>query len=176
LTTFNEAADRVAMHAVRRALVEAQARAAALPLWRVPLPWPCSNADYQQRLVAVIARARDAGVTQVAFGDLFLQEIRDYRVRQLRGTGIDPLFPLWCAPSGTPQLARRMLEAGLAAVLTCVDPNSWRLRSWAAATTRPCSAISRPASIPAASAASSTRSATPGRCSRRRSPYKSVPG
>jgi uncharacterized protein (TIGR00290 family) len=122
LTTFNEAADRVAMHAVRRALVEAQARAAALPLWRVPLPWPCSNADYERRLAAVIARARDAGVTHLAFGDLFLQEIRDYRVRQLRGTGIDPLFPLWCAPNATAQLARRMLEAGLKAVLTCVDP------------------------------------------------------
>ncbi len=73
-------------------------------------------------MAAVIARARAAGVTHLAFGDLFLQEIRDYRVRQLRGTGLDPLFPLWCAPSATPRLARRMLEAGLEAVLTCVDP------------------------------------------------------
>ncbi|MGH7672806.1 MAG: ATP-binding protein [Gemmatimonadales bacterium] len=122
LTTFNEAADRVAMHAVRRALVEAQAAAAGLPLWSVPLPWPCSNADYEERMAAVLARAREADVTHVAFGDLFLQEIRDYRIRQLAGTGIEPLFPLWGTPSDTPHLARRMLREGLRAVLTCVDP------------------------------------------------------
>src|ERR1044071_3009737 len=73
LTTFNEVADRVAMHAVRRALVEAQAAAAKLPLWRVPLPVPCSNADYEGRMRAAIARAREEGVTHMAFGDLFLQ-------------------------------------------------------------------------------------------------------
>lgn len=122
LTSFNEAADRVAMHAVRRALVEAQAEVAALPLWRVPLPWPCSNAEYERRMAASMARARDAGVTHVAFGDLFLEEIRDYRIRRLAGTGIEPLFPLWGAPGDTPALARRMLDAGLRAVLTCVDP------------------------------------------------------
>ncbi len=122
LTTFNKPANRVAMHAVRRALVEAQAVAVRLPLWDVPLPWPCSNADYEQRMAAIIARARNVGVTHVAFGDLFLEEIRDYRIRQLAGTGIGPLFPLWGAPSDTPQLARRMLDAGLRAVVTCIDP------------------------------------------------------
>ena len=122
LTTFNEAADRVAMHAVRRALVEAQARAAALPLWPVLLPWPCSNSEYERRMATAIGRAREAGVTHVAFGDLFLEDIRAYRIRQLAGSGIEPLFPLWCTPTVTPQLARRMLAAGLQAVLTCVDP------------------------------------------------------
>jgi uncharacterized protein (TIGR00290 family) len=122
LTTFNAVADRVAMHAVRRALVEAQARAAALPLWPVLLPWPCSNSEYERRMAAAIGRAREAGVTHLAFGDLFLEDIRAYRIRQLAGTGIEPLFPLWCAPHVTAQLARRMLAAGLQAVLTCVDP------------------------------------------------------
>jgi uncharacterized protein (TIGR00290 family) len=123
LTTFNEAAGRVAMHAVRRALVEAQAKAAGLPLWQVPLPWPCSNATYEERMLPVITRARAKGVTHVAFGDLFLEDIRNYRIRQLAGTGLDPLFPLWCSPADTPALARRMLGAGLRAVLTCVDPS-----------------------------------------------------
>src|SRR5438105_9068860 len=79
LTTFNEVADRVAMHAVRRSLVEAQAAAANLPLWQVPLPFPCSNADYESRMRAAIGRAREEGVTHVAFGDLFLQDVREYR-------------------------------------------------------------------------------------------------
>ena len=122
LTTFNEAADRVAMHAVRRTLVEAQAVAAGLPLRTVPLPWPCSNAEYERRMAAAVAGALEDGITHVAFGDLFLQEIRDYRIRQLAGTGIDPLFPLWGGPGDTPALARRMVDAGLRAVLTCVDP------------------------------------------------------
>lgn len=122
LTTFNEAAGRVAMHAVRRALVEAQASAAGLPLWPVLLPWPCSNAEYEQRMSAVIDRARQEGITHVAFGDLFLQDVRDYRIRQLSGTGVEPLFPLWGSPADTPGLARRMLDGGLRAVLTCVDP------------------------------------------------------
>lgn len=122
LTTFNEAADRVAMHAVRRPLVKAQAAAAGLPLWPVLLPWPCSNAAYEERMSAVIGRARETGVTHAAFGDLFLEDVRDYRIRQLSGTGIEPLFPLWGSASDTPELARRMLAAGLRAVLTCVDP------------------------------------------------------
>ena len=122
LTTFNEAADRVAMHAVRRSLVEAQAAAAGLPLWQVPLPFPCSNADYESRMGAAISRARQEGVTHVAFGDLFLQDVRDYRVRMLSDTGIEPLFPLWCSAAQTPGLTRTMLKSGLRAILTCVDP------------------------------------------------------
>lgn len=122
LTTFNEAVDRVAMHAVRRSLVEAQARAVRLPLIDVPLPWPCSNEDYEARMGAAVARARADGVTHMAFGDLFLEEVRDYRIRQLAGSGIEPLFPLWGAPEATPALARTMVAAGMRAVLTCVDP------------------------------------------------------
>lgn len=122
LTTLNEAADRVAMHAVRRTLVEAQAAAAGLPLWVVRLPWPCSNAAYEEQMSAVIGRARDEGVTHVAFGDLFLEEVRNYRIRQLSGTAVEPLFPLWCSHAETPDLARQMLDGGLRAVLTCVDP------------------------------------------------------
>jgi len=122
LTTFNEAADRVAMHAVRHALVEQQAAAAGLPLWPVPLPFPCSNAEYEDRMRAVIARARSEDITHVAFGDLFLEDVREYRIRMLSGTGIEPLFPLWCSAAGTPTLAGSMLHNGLRAVLTCVDP------------------------------------------------------
>jgi uncharacterized protein (TIGR00290 family) len=121
VTTFNQAADRVAMHAVRRELVEAQAAAVGLPLWPVWLPWPCSNDDYEKRMREVIERGRAEGITHVAFGDLFLEDVRAYRVRQLAGTGIEPLFPLWGTSEDTPALAHRMLDAGLRAVLTCVD-------------------------------------------------------
>ncbi|MGH8496690.1 MAG: ATP-binding protein [Gammaproteobacteria bacterium] len=122
LTTFNEAADRVAMHAVRRALVEQQAAMARLPLWPVALPWPCSNAEYEDRMRPMLHRAREEDVTYVAFGDLYLEDIREYRVRQLAGTGIEPLFPIWASPAETPDLARRMQASGLRAVVTCVDP------------------------------------------------------
>ena len=122
LTTFNESADRVAMHAVRRSLVEAQAKAAGLPLWPVFLPMPCPNDEYEARMRVAIARAKEHGVTHVAFGDLFLEDIRQYRIRQLAGTGIEPLFPLWGFPADTPALARTMVETGLRAVVTCVDP------------------------------------------------------
>ena len=121
LTTFNEEADRVAMHAVRSTLVAAQAAGTDLPVWRVPLPWPCSNDDYERRMSAVLGRALAEGVTHIAFGDLFLEEIRAYRVRQLAATGIEPLFPLWCSPTDTSALARDMIDRGLKAILTCVD-------------------------------------------------------
>ncbi len=121
LTSFNEAAGRVSMHAVRQVLVEAQAAAAGLPLWPLHLPWPCSNDQYEQRMRIVIDRARADGITHVAFGDLFLDDIRDYRIRQLAGTGIEPMFPVWCSAEATPALARRLLDGGVRAVLTCVD-------------------------------------------------------
>ena len=121
VTTFNTAANRVAMHAVRRALVEAQAESVGLPLWPVELPWPCSNADYESCMGAVCRRAVAEGITAVAFGDLFLEDIRAYREKQLAGTGLDPLFPLWQIPTGA--LGREMIRAGQKAVLTCVDPS-----------------------------------------------------
>jgi uncharacterized protein (TIGR00290 family) len=120
LTTFNSAADRVAMHAVRRTIVEKQAQRAGLPLWPVELPWPCSNAEYEQRMSAVCQRAVSEGISAIAFGDLFLEEIRAYRERQLQGTGLEPLFPVWRIPTG--ELARDMIAAGMRAKITCVDP------------------------------------------------------
>jgi uncharacterized protein (TIGR00290 family) len=122
LTTFNDAAGRVAMHAVRRELVAAQAAAAGLPLWQVGLPSPCSNEAYEAIMRNVVAKACAAGITQFAFGGLFLEEVRAYRVRQLEGAGVEPIFPIWTTPDDTPALARQMLEAGLRATLTCVDP------------------------------------------------------
>jgi len=122
LTTFNDAFDRVAMHAVRRTLAEAQAEAAGLPLWSVPLPWPCSNEQYAALMSNVMGRAVSEGITHVAFGDLFLEDVRDYRIRQLEGTGVSPLFPIWSSKEGTPDLARQMQTSGIRAVITCVDP------------------------------------------------------
>jgi uncharacterized protein (TIGR00290 family) len=121
VTTFNSTANRVAMHAVRRALVEAQAERTGLPLWAVELPWPCSNVEYEERMRVVFQRAKAAGITAVAFGDLFLAEVRAYRVRQLHGSGLKPLFPVWQIP--TKQLSRDMVAAGLKAKITCVDPS-----------------------------------------------------
>ena len=122
LTTLNAASDRVAMHAVRRTLLEAQAEAAGLPLRQVPLPWPCSNGEYEAAMDGALAEARETwGVTHIAFGDLFLEEVRAYRERQLEGTGLTPLFPLWGKP--TDALAQEMIAGGLEARLTCVDPN-----------------------------------------------------
>jgi len=122
LTTLNEAVDRVTMHAVRRTLLQAQASAVGLPLRPVYVPWPCSNDEYERRMSEVIAEARLAGVTHMAFGDLLLEDIRAYRVRQLSGTGLEPLFPLWKPAGGTAALARQMVRGGVKAVLTCVDP------------------------------------------------------
>ena len=121
ITTFNTKADRVAMHAVRRALVEVQAERTGIPLWPVELPCPCSNSDYEDRMRAVCEHATAEGVTAVAFGDLFLQEVRDYRIRQLQGSGLEPLFPVWQIP--TWQLSRDMIAAGVKAKVTCVDPS-----------------------------------------------------
>src|SRR5204863_7442539 len=99
-----------------------QAARTALPLSPVWLPFPCSNAVYEQRMRELLAVAYHQGVTHMAFGDLFLTEVRDYRVQLLAGTGIEPLFPLWGTPKNTAALIQRMLDAGLRAVVTCVDP------------------------------------------------------
>ena len=121
LTTTNAAFDRVAMHAVRRHLVEAQARAARLPLHVVPLPWPCSNEQYERLMAAEVAARAADGYTHVAFGDLFLEDVRAYREARMAGTGLTPLFPLWRI-ADTGELARTMIAGGLEARLTCVDP------------------------------------------------------
>jgi uncharacterized protein (TIGR00290 family) len=121
LTTFNAQFDRVAMHGVRRALVETQARATGLPLWDIPLPWPCSNEEYESRMAGAIARARGEGITHMLFGDLFLEDIRAYRESKLQGTGITPVFPIWGARADTATLAHTMQSAGVRAMLSCVD-------------------------------------------------------
>lgn len=120
LTTVNEAAGRVAMHAVRVELVQAQADALGLPLWQIPIPSPCPNEAYERAMAEAVRRAVADGFTHIAFGDLFLEDIRRYREERLAGTGLTPLFPLFGA--GTTALAAEMLAAGLGAKLTCVDP------------------------------------------------------
>jgi uncharacterized protein (TIGR00290 family) len=119
LTTFNETADRVAMHAVRRELVERQAAEAGLPLWQVGLPWPCSNEQYQNLMAETCAKALAEGIEGIAFGDLFLEDVRAYREKQLKDTGLEPIFPLWGQP--TRELANEMIAAGMRAKLTCID-------------------------------------------------------
>lgn len=120
LTTVNAAANRVAMHAVRRELLEAQAQRLGLALHVVDLPYPCTNEVYETRMQEAMDAALAQGVDATVFGDLFLADVRAYREQALAGTGITPLFPLWERP--TDALAREMLEAGIRAVLTCVDP------------------------------------------------------
>jgi uncharacterized protein (TIGR00290 family) len=120
LTTVNQTHDRVAMHAVREALLEIQARAAGVPLITVPIPSPCTNEVYEIAMATAMKRANEEGVTHVAFGDLFLEDIRRYREERLAACGITPLFPIW--RSDTRALAEEMLGAGLRAIITCVDP------------------------------------------------------
>jgi uncharacterized protein (TIGR00290 family) len=121
VTTVNATADRVAMHAVRRVLLEAQADALELPVHVVELPWPCLNEVYEQRMADIVRAAADAGVAHMVFGDLFLADVRAYREQQLAGTGLSPVFPLWQRPTNV--LAKEMLDAGIRAIVTCVDPS-----------------------------------------------------
>lgn len=119
LTTVNQAMDRVAMHGVRRAVLDAQGRAAGLPLHVVHIPHPCPNDIYEAEMRAAVAKACADGFTHVAFGDLFLEDVRRYREERLSGCGLEPLFPVWGIP--TRQLAEEMIEGGLRARLACVD-------------------------------------------------------
>ena len=119
LTTFNREADRVAMHAVRRELVERQAESAGLPLWPVLLPTPCSNQQYESIMAGTCARAVYEGIDAIAFGDLFLEDVRAYREKQFENTGVVPIFPLWGLP--TRELAATMVSSGLRARLTSID-------------------------------------------------------
>lgn len=120
LTTMNRTFNRVAMHGTRFELLEAQAAAVGLPLTAVPLPWPCSNSDYEAIMQAALADAVAQQVEVIAFGDLFLRDIRAYREKQLEGSGLTPIFPLWEIP--TRALAEEMIGGGLKAKLTCIDP------------------------------------------------------
>ena len=120
LTTINEHFRRVAIHGYREALLDQQSAATSLPIWKVDLPFPCTNADFESRMAAVCQRARAEGLHGIAFGDLFLEDIRAYRIQCLAGTGLEPIFPVWGIP--TAQLAAEMIAAGLQAHLTCIDP------------------------------------------------------
>ena len=120
LTSLNGNADRVAMHGVRSELLRAQGQAAGLPVIEVHLPEQCSDAQYQEHMLQAFDQARKAGVEAVAYGDLFLEDVRDYRIKLMEDSGLRPLFPLW--EQGTQQLAERMTSAGLSAILSCVDP------------------------------------------------------
>ena len=120
LTTVNEVHQRVAMHAVRVELLQAQADALGLPLRQIPIPSPCPNEVYERAMAGAVERAVSEGFTHVAFGDLFLEDIRRYREERLAGTGLTPMFPLFGAD--TAALARTMVAGGLRARLTCVNP------------------------------------------------------
>jgi diphthamide synthase (EF-2-diphthine--ammonia ligase) len=120
LTTVNEKYQRVAMHAVRVELLQAQADALGLPLWQIPIPSPCPNEIYERAMAAAVARAVAQGFTHMAFGDLFLEDIRRYREERLAGTGLTPIFPLFGIDTTT--LSREMVAGGLRARLTCVNP------------------------------------------------------
>ena len=121
LTTINTQFQRVAMHGTRHTLLKAQADAACLPLWEVPLPWPCSNDVYEQAMSAACASAVQQGISGIAFGDLFLEDVRRYREDRLRGTGLEPLFPLW--GRNTRELISEMLAASLRARIVCANPS-----------------------------------------------------
>ncbi len=120
LTTLNARFRRVAMHGVREVLLEAQAESLGLPLYKVDLPWPCPNEVYEERMGEAVRAARERGVTGVAFGDLFLEDVRRYREERMAGTGLEIHFPIW--GRDTRELAEEMVESGLRAVLTTVDP------------------------------------------------------
>jgi uncharacterized protein (TIGR00290 family) len=120
LTSINTHFERVAMHGTRRVLLEAQADAARLPLWQIPLPWPCSNEIYERTMSEACAAAVRAGISAIAFGDLFLEDVRRYREDRLRGTGLEPIFPLWGRDTG--ELIAEMIDGGLSARIVCADP------------------------------------------------------
>jgi uncharacterized protein (TIGR00290 family) len=119
LTTVTETFDRVSMHGVRKEILLAQLGAARLPPTLVHIPYPCPNEVYEARMAAALSQAKAAGITQVIFGDLFLEDVRAYREQKLAGTGIAPVFPLWGRPTAT--LAREMIDAGVETYLVCVD-------------------------------------------------------
>jgi len=120
VTTVNEKYKRVAMHGVREQLLQQQADAANLPIHSLNIPSPCSNNDYEKVMRDFLNVMQKNNIEYMAFGDLYLEDIRQYREKQLENTGITPLFPLWKKP--TRQLAHEMIDGGLEATITCVDP------------------------------------------------------
>lgn len=121
-STVNQEFERVAMHAVRNELVKRQAESAGLPVQLIPIPFPCSNADYENIMGAFIKQVKQQGIDGIAFGDLYLEDIRNYREEKLANTGITPIFPLW--GKDTRLLSEEMLQGGLRAIITCIDPKT----------------------------------------------------
>ncbi len=119
-TTVNQVHDRVAMHAVRRELLMMQAQHTGLPLEVIEIPDPCSNEDYEVRMASFVARCQQRKIDCFAFGDLYLEEIREYREQKMAGSGIDVIFPLW--GRSTAELSQTMIDGGVRAYLTCIDP------------------------------------------------------
>lgn len=120
LTTVTEAYGRVSMHGVRESVLDAQARAARLPLYKVAIPSPCPNDAYERAMGRMLERLGVEGIQCIVFGDLFLEDIRTYREEKLKGTGIAPAFPLWGRP--TSLLAEEMIASGLRARIVALDP------------------------------------------------------
>ena len=119
-TTVNEEFERVAMHAVRLELLKMQAEAIGLPLHVINIPWPCSNEKYEAAMGKFVEMAKEEKVTHFAFGDLYLEDVRDYRIDKLKDTGIEPYFPIWL--QGTKELSRKVVDEGIKTVLTCINP------------------------------------------------------
>ena len=170
LTTINEVAGRVAMHGVRSSLLQQQADSIGLPVWQIPLPWPCTNDDYEARMADACRRAVNEGFGTIAFGDLYLQDVRAYRERQLTGSGLAPVFPLWEIPTAI--LARDMIDGGLRARLSCIDSRVLDASFSGREFDRACSPPCRNPPTPAAKTASSTPSSTMAPCSASPSPFR----
>jgi uncharacterized protein (TIGR00290 family) len=120
LTTINEVHDRVAMHGVRHTLLDRQIAALGLPAIKVPIPSPCSNEIYEARMLKACEHIKASDIRHIVFGDLFLEDIRTYRVEKLSALGMEPIFPLW--KRDTAALAREMIASGLSARISCLDP------------------------------------------------------
>ena len=129
-TTVHEG--RITVHGTSKDFLREQAESVGLPLDEIEIPWPCPNAVYEERLGAFARRAVAAGISALAFGDLFLEDIRRYREAQFAGTGLELLFPLWDRPTGP--LAEVMTRAGLRAWIVAVDlaraPGEWAGRCY----------------------------------------------
>lgn len=119
--TFNKKYERGAMHAVRNELIRQQTESIGLPLELIPIPDPCNDSEYKAIMANFIAQVKSQEIEYIAFGDLYLKDIRRYREDSLAGTGITPLFPLWQIP--TDKLSNDMVNSGLRAKISCIDPN-----------------------------------------------------
>ena len=121
LTTVTSTYDRISMHGVRRALLEEQSRATGIPLMEVEIPTGCDNKTYEEQMDKATDRMKAEGIEYIIFGDIFLQDIREYREKNLKGTGITPVFPLW--GENTHDLAKKIIGSGIEAVIVCLDPS-----------------------------------------------------